>query len=146
MPIVEKTISFGNNAGEAFPEYNTIRSVAFASGIFIDRIIINGDSYGGPGGTLSETLVLAENEWIESVTLRSGDVIDSLRLTSNTNKSIHGGGQGGRLHCALVHGRVLSISGMVGYWHGFNLPVICRLTFKVLMPDPPPIKDDCSPW
>lgn len=152
MAMIEKKLTYGNITGTPFPEYTNIKTLALAGYTFLDRIIINGVTHGGPGGTLTKTITLSDGEFFNGITLRSGGVIDMLSISTNKHQNLRSrpenvdGIGGGILHCALHEGRLLGLSGMVGHFPGLSQAVICRLTFRVLMPDPPIIKDDCTLW
>jgi len=140
--MVERTLTFGNNPGTPFPEYTDIRSIALSGGSFLDRIIINGVAYGGPGGTETETLSFAPDEYIRGVRLRSGGVIDSLEIYTSKHQYLRAGGYRGQLHHPLWDGRLLGISGLIGPFKAGETPLVARLTLHV--EEPHPIPDDGS--
>jgi hypothetical protein len=86
--------SFGGQGGNPFVPRG-IRTIAIRSGERIDAIIINGERFGGNGGKLSDTLTLAENEYISKVTVKSGTLVDYIKIETSEKQSIHGGGKGG---------------------------------------------------
>lgn len=106
------TRSFGGNGGSPFPLYNPL-SFGGRSGALVDNIILNGQSNGGGGG-LRETITFADNEYINSFTIRSGKFVDSFGFTTNKGRSWGPyGGSGGNL-TTLNNIFVLGIGGRSG--------------------------------
>lgn len=102
-------ITFGGNGGDQFPMNAPIKSIGLRGGKYVDQIQINGNSYGGSGGTKVPTITLSEGEFINKVDIRSGSYIDYLKLTTNKGQTIEIGGGGG--NASSIHGKIVSISG-----------------------------------
>lgn len=105
------TRTFGGSGGSLFLQTG-IQSLALRSGKYVDAIIINGTSYGGPGGTITKTITFAADEYISRIEIRKGVYVDQLEITTNKGQSIQGGGRGGS--ASTVEGMIVSLGGRSG--------------------------------
>lgn len=112
MAIKIKKASFGGNGGGAF-EMQVVEKLSLRTGKYVDQIKINGKQHGGNGGGDRGEIVLSEDEFINKVEIRSGSLIDFVKLTTNKGRTIEGGGSGGGAH-TLENVRVLAIGGRSG--------------------------------
>jgi len=112
MAVDIKTASFGGNGGGAF-EKQVVDNISIRTGKFVDQIKINNVQHGGNGGGDRGSIVLNDNEYINTVELRSGSYIDFVKFTTNEGRVMGGGGSGGGHHL-LENIRVLAIGGRTG--------------------------------
>ena len=113
MTVVTKY--FGGNGGKGFPLVLPLRFGA-KTGHCVDNLIINGTPHGGTGGKQRDELILSKNEYITSVTIRSGSWVDSIHFETNLNRSWGPfGGKGGKQH-KLENIRVIGLGGRSGQW------------------------------
>jgi hypothetical protein len=110
MAIVTK--SFGGNGGELF-DIEAVKSVGVSAGRTIDRLILNRERHGGPGGVEMDTLEFHPTEFINRITIRTGDTVDNVTFHTNMGRSTGGGGRGGNPH-ELRNIRVLGLGGNSG--------------------------------
>lgn len=110
---VIKVTPFGGNGGDAFGRQVGIEEIGLSAGMYVDQIRINGNSHGGSGGDDQGSIVLADDEYICKVDIRSGVFIDNVRFTTNKGNTIGGGGDGGNPQ-TLNNIRVLAIGGRAG--------------------------------
>jgi len=108
---ITSTETLGGGGGNKFAP-SKIDSIAIRHGNKVDAIIINGQKHGGDGGKKTQTLTLGENEYINKLVVRHGEVIDYLGVYTNTGRSIGGGGSGGRQ--TILEGIILRIGGRSG--------------------------------
>jgi hypothetical protein len=109
MPSGIQIRPFGGNGGDEFP-MAAIKSIGLRAGEEIDQIRINGKSHGRNNGSDRGSIVLAGDEYITKVEIRSGLRVDYLRFTTN-NGSVIGGGGGA---ATLDKIRVIAIGGRSG--------------------------------
>ncbi|PHR30424.1 MAG: hypothetical protein COA38_10255 [Fluviicola sp.] len=104
-------ISEGGSGGNGF-EMQSIKSIGLRSGKYVDQITINGVSHGENGGADRGTLTLEDGEYVTSIVVRSGSLIDYVEFNTNFNNQIKGGGEGGNKH--TVSGNLVAIDGRSG--------------------------------
>jgi hypothetical protein len=106
------TFTYGGNGGSPFPA-SSPHSVGLRTGDLVDAIIINGQHYGGDGGGNPTIQTLGPDEYWSAFSVRSGSLIDHLKLTSSSGRTVEGGGGGGNpdSHDSL---RIVSIGGRSG--------------------------------
>ncbi|KRB96441.1 jacalin-like lectin [Duganella sp. Root198D2] len=109
---MENGVVISNYGGEGGDTFNAefVRSLAIRSAREVDAIIINGHQHGGDGGDPSNTLVFADDEYICSMSIRSGARVDQLQFQTNKGRTLGGGGDGGDPH-QLSNIRVIAIGG-----------------------------------
>jgi len=104
---------FNNNPGSPFP-VQSARSLGLRSGNAIDALILNGQRFGGTGGTITSELELSPDEYIDDVVIRSDHHVDFLEFRTNRGRTLAtGGGSGGRER-RRNNIRVLGIGGRSG--------------------------------
>jgi len=107
-----KTESFGGGGGGAFPRA-IVKELGLRAATRVDQIRINGNSYGGSGGSDKGSIILGDDEYISRVDIRSATAVDSVKFTTNKKNSVGGGGSGGGP--TLLDGiRVVAIGGRSG--------------------------------
>ena len=103
---------FGGNGGSEF-SMQCPTSIGLSTGSEVDQIRINEVAHGGKGGNDKGSIVLRSDEYISSLTIRSGKRIDHVKFTTNKGNTIEGGGNGGSEH-SIDDIRVLAIGGRSG--------------------------------
>jgi len=107
-----RTTPFGGNGGSEFGK-QIVKEIGLRTGSRVDQIRINGEKHGGNGGTDRGSLTFDDNEYISRVRIRSGSEIDFVDFITNKERSISGGGDGGKSH-ELENIRVIAIGGRSG--------------------------------
>lgn len=75
------------------------------------QLRLNGVAYGdGDGSVCGDDIVLDRDEYIKKVVIRDGSDVDAIEFTTNTGKTIGGGGSGGG-ETVLDNVRVVAIGG-----------------------------------
>jgi hypothetical protein len=108
---IASTETLGGGGGKVFAPLK-IESIAIRHGNKVDAIIINGTRYGGGGGDQTQTLTLGQDEYINKMVIRHGELIDYLVVYTNKGRFIGGGGNGGRE--TILEGKILKIGGRSG--------------------------------
>ena len=85
------------------------------TGAFVDAVILNGRQYGQNGGNAGQVLNLRDEEYINRIVVRHGQLVDRLELYTNFGRSVTGGGNGGNVS-QLNNIRVLTIGGRSGQY------------------------------
>jgi len=105
-----RTKAFGGDGGTEFKS-RVIRELGLRIGEDrVTQITINGDRYGSNIGTDNGTFFLSDNEYINTLSIRSGIEIDYIDFITNKGNSIKGGGSGGS-EKTLDGIRVIAIGG-----------------------------------
>ncbi|MCG5487356.1 MAG: hypothetical protein KK482_27415 [Sinorhizobium meliloti] len=90
--MVEKTFNVGWSKGIPFSEQTGIQSVGLIGGAKLDRIILNGIAFGGPGGYESHpAIALQPGEYFDRIEVYHGEVIDALFFYTNLGRKTYGG-------------------------------------------------------
>jgi hypothetical protein len=105
------TQTFGGNGGGSFTGRG-IETIAIRHGSQVDAIIINGEKFGGDGGSMAGPITLKKDEYIDRMEIRHGGVIDYLLIHTNKNQEIRGGGTGGDF--SKIEGIIVAIGGRSG--------------------------------
>ena len=119
-----RTYTFGGDGGGPFSPRSP-DSVGLRSGSLVDAIIINGEQFGGSGGCNPTIENLGSDDYWSAIQIRSGSLIDRLRLVSHKGRTVEGGGDGGGYaeHSNL---RIISISGRSGAMvDSLSFDVVC---------------------
>ena len=119
-----KTQSFGGSGGSPFPLYNPIK-ISCRSGAYVDQITINDQSAGGNGGSARDTITFSEDEYINSIVIRSGAYVDSFGFTTNKGQTWGPYGGSGGTESRLDNICVVGIGGRSGAY-------VDRLTIRYL--------------
>ena len=118
------TVTVGGGGKLSLP-LQPIHSIAVRCDDRVNAIIINGDKFGDDGGDLSDTLTLAEGEYINKIEVRHGEAIDGLGVwTNKKNRYIGGGGPGGRF--IRIEGEILAIGAKANDQHDKYYPLRLR--------------------
>jgi hypothetical protein len=107
-----RTLTFGGGGGGPFNGGHP-GSLGLRGGSLLDAIIINGQKYGGDGGSATNIETLSPGEYWNSIYVRSGSLIDHLKLTSSGGRTVERGGDGGG-EATYSNLRIISISGRCG--------------------------------
>jgi len=91
---------FGGNGGNDFPKYSgKIQTFEIIEGgyggKYLEGFVINGTRYGATKETKSAGKLDLTNDRIVSITIKSSQYIDHIKVTTASGKSIEGGGPGG---------------------------------------------------
>jgi hypothetical protein len=111
MPVTR--IEFGGRKPGSPFEMEYPASVGMRSGDQVDALILNGLRHGGTGGINPVIMTLDDDDYWGSFTVRSGDGIDRLELSSVKGIKLAGGGLGGGRQ-AIDGVRILRMGGMSG--------------------------------
>lgn len=133
VPDEEPVTHWFGGTGGGLSVHRDIQSIALRSGNEVDGIIVDGQAYGGAGGGLSNTLTLADGEYINCVTVRHDHRIR--RVDFYTNRGNHlGGGGGGHGHTEqTVVGRLEAMAVYAGDWvDGLALRMISEDSERVM--------------
>lgn len=103
-----KTVSWGGNDGEIF-EKRLIKKISLHTSTCVNQIGINKDKHGS-GGVDRGEIILAPDEHINKVNIRSSVGIDFAEFTTNKARTISGGAPEGSNHI-LENMRVIAIGG-----------------------------------
>ncbi|MTV49013.1 jacalin-like lectin domain protein [Heliobacillus mobilis] len=119
----KKSPLFGGTGGGYFEDNLTeivqLIKVDIYSGTYIDSIRytfkdVYGNTrditHGGGGGSLAANIILAEDEYINFVSIKFGNVIDHLELETNKGRHFYAGGTGG--------GKPVEFSGRISGFYG----------------------------
>ncbi len=107
-----RTLTFGGDGGGPFVGGHP-GSLGLRGGALLDAIIINGQKYGGDGGSATSVETLSPGEYWNSIYIRSGSLIDHLKLTSSGGRTLERGGDGGG-EASYSNLRIINISGRCG--------------------------------
>lgn len=66
-----ETLAFGGNGGSSFDE-QFVRSIGFSAGGLVDAIVLNGERFGGSGGSEGRVLEFGPDEYIKELTIMTG--------------------------------------------------------------------------
>lgn len=110
--MYRQTFTYGGNGGGEFGPRSPDK-VGIRTGAMVDAIIINGERFGGMGGGNPTIVDLGPDDYWSEFHVRSGSMIDYLKLVSKKGRVIEGGGGGGNLdsHTNL---RIITIAGRCG--------------------------------
>ncbi len=108
------TVTVGGNGKLSLP-LQPIHSIAVRSGDRVNAIIINDRKFGDDGGDRSDTLTLAEGEYINRIEVRHGESMNGLGIWTNNGRYIGGGGPGGRFK--RIDGEILAIGAKANDQH-----------------------------
>ncbi|MDG1333324.1 MAG: hypothetical protein P8P74_13395 [Crocinitomicaceae bacterium] len=87
------------------------------AGSRVDAIVINGDLFGGDGGTPArkEDLVLNKDEFISRMVITHGEEVNSIEITTNEGRSLKGGDdEKGGGHKTTLTGTIVALGGNFG--------------------------------
>ena len=87
-----KTKNFGIPGAGAF-DVLTIENIGMAGGDYVDRIVINGQTQGGQGGTASQPISLTQGEYVNEISIiaRADSYVSYLKFATNKGQSIEAG-------------------------------------------------------
>ncbi len=124
-----ETLAFGGNGGNSFDE-QFVRSIGFSAGGLVDAIVLNGQRFGGSGGSEGRILEFGPEEYINELTIMTGRArikgrprkrrsrsVFKILLKTNRGRSLEAGtGTAGkdRTSITLSGIRVLAIGGSSG--------------------------------
>lgn len=125
----ERSFTFGRNTGTPFDLIKNVKTIAMRGGSFVDAIIIDGMHFGGQGGNPTATLYVDPDDYISTIWISSGNVIDFIKFQTHKGQELQAGGHphiGGHMH--QLDGKLTGLAGQTGYFQGGPPLVICRLT------------------
>lgn len=85
-----ETIALGGDGGRSF-DMQAVQSLGFRSGSRIDAMILNGNHYGGYGGTERKQITLAADEYISDLTVHYGSRVYGVFATTNRGRTVGAG-------------------------------------------------------
>jgi hypothetical protein len=123
--MFRQTFTYGGGGGNEFSPRSPDK-IGIRAGGMVDAIIVDGGHFGGTGGCNPTIVDLAPDDYWSEFHIRSGSMIDQLRLVSKKGRVVQGGGGGGDPE-SQANLRIVAIAGRSGDMvDALSFDVICN--------------------